>query len=111
MNTLTLLHLAVTVSTMGMADNIARKDPERFNRLMSITLRYLMAIGIVFCLFEFLSMIHVFEELMGRLLAVPGSLTPISFMSTVSFLFLCSFTIEKWPLGTRKKGVSTQKGN
>ncbi|EOS47278.1 hypothetical protein V1226_08875 [Lachnospiraceae bacterium JLR.KK009] len=96
MATLTFFFLAVTILTLGMAENLAKKDTERFHRLMSCTLRLLLTAGAIFSFFEILSEFHVIESVADKMLAVSKSITPITFMAAVSFLFLCSLTTEKW---------------
>lgn len=105
MTTLTFIFLAVTISTLGMAENLAKKDTERFHRLMSSTLQSLLTAGAIFSFFEILAEFHVIEPVADKMLTVSKSITPITFMAVVSFLFLCSLTTEKWGLKAGQKNT------
>ncbi len=86
----------IFMAALAVSGSISRKEPERFRKLMTDTLGYTMSLGLILGFLEVLALYGI------EICEIPWSLSPLDFMSVVSYLFFFSFISEKWTLPTRQ---------
>lgn len=86
----------IFMAALCIAGNISKKEPERFQKLMTNTLGYVMSLGLIFSFLEFLALCGI------KILEVAWSFSPLDIMSAVSCLFFFALCSEKWSLTNRQ---------
>lgn len=87
----------IFMAALSVAGSIMRKEPERFQKLMSTTLVYVMSIGLVLSFIEVLSLCGI------EVLKTAWNLSPLNIMAAISCLFFLAYISEKWTLLRRNK--------
>lgn len=73
---------------------IRRKDSEKFKKIMSDALSYIMSIGILLCFLELLGRYDI--QILGTSFDFAWNLGPMEIMGAICSLFLASFAINSW---------------